>query len=325
MYSRKYLISELREGQIIDDIFVVKIKRGIQKYSKGYSFTLLVSDQTGATIEYKFWGPEDERLVNALYERIKQDSVVHVQGKISNYNNKLQIATNEPMGFDILEPGQYEPSMFIKPPKGDVNKMYDGLKETITFVKNPNLKQLLTEIFTDTDFEERFKKHPGAIEVHHNWTGGLLQHTVEVVNYCILSHKQFPDLNKDLLIAGALLHDIGKMEELEVTTRIKGTEKGQLIGHLPMGLIFVEKRISRIQGFDPDLKNKLLHIVASHHGRLEYGSPKEPMIPEAVALYYADEMSAKIAEITEFVKESRKHTDDRFMFSKRNQRNIFLK
>ncbi|MBD3313052.1 HD domain-containing protein, partial [Candidatus Woesearchaeota archaeon] len=318
-FRRKKPISDIREGELVDDIFVVKIKRGIQKYAKGWVFTLLLSDQTGSTIEYKFWGPDEEQRVRNLYEAVKQDSVIRVQGKVSDYNNKLQIATNDPLGIQILSPDQYDPSEFIKPPKGDIDKMYNGLKESINYVKNPEIKDLLTSIFTDTDFEEKFKTHPGAIEIHHNWKGGLLQHTIEVLNYCILSHKQFPDLDKDLLIAGALLHDIGKMEELETTTRIKATDKGQLIGHLPMSVIFVEKRINAIPGFDSNLRHKLLHMMASHHGRLEYGSPKEPMIPEAVALYYADEMSAKIAEMTEFVTESRKHTEDSFMFSRRNQ------
>jgi len=325
MFTRKKLISELQEGEIIDDIFVVKIKRNFQQYQKGFMFTLLLSDQTGTTVEYKFWGPENEGRVKAIFDMVKQDSVVHVQAKISTYNGKLQLATNEPMVFEVLEAHQYDKSEFIKPPKKDINKMFEGLKETITFVNDGQLKQLLTNIFTEPEFAEKFKTHPGAIEIHHNWKGGLLQHTVEVLNYCILSHKQFPELSKDLLIAGALLHDIGKMQELEVTTRVKGTEKGQLIGHLSMSLMFVEKKISEIPGFNEDLKNKLLHMVASHHGKLEYGSPKEPMIPEADALYFADHMSAKLAEMTEFVVESRKHTEDAFMFSRRNQKNIFLK
>lgn len=324
-FSRKKLISELEEGEIIDDIFVVKIKKGMQKYQKGYYFNLILSDQTGDTIDYRFWGPDDEQRVRNLYDAIKQDNVVRVQGKVSTYRGKKQLATNEPMTIEILAEDQYKREDFIKPPKKDIEKMYDGLKETINYVGSEQIKQLLNSIFKNPDIEGKFKRHPGAISIHHNWIGGLLQHTIEVLNYCILSHKQFPELDKDLLIAGALLHDIGKLDELEMTTRIRGTEKGQLVGHLALSAVYVSKKIDEIPEFDSALKNKIMHMMVSHHGRTEYGSPKEPMFPEAVVLYYADEMSAKTAEMTEYISESRKHTEDSFMYSRRNNRNIFLK
>jgi 3'-5' exoribonuclease len=325
IYSRKRLISELKEGELIDDIFVVKIKKGMQRYKGGHSFTILLSDQTGNTADYKYWGSEDEEKVKRIYDSIPSDSVIHIQARMNAYNGRLQMAASEPLTIEALKPGQYDADAFVKPAKRDITKMFDGLLEAINFISNPNIKTLLVNVFTDSEIEAKFKKHPGAISVHHNWTGGLLQHTLEVLNYCILSHKQFPELNKDLLIAGALLHDIGKLEEIEVTTRIKGSEKGQLIGHLPLGIVFVSKKIDEIEGFDNDLKNKILHMITSHHGRLEYGTPKEPMIPEAIALYYADEMSAKIAEFTEFVSESKGKTEDSFMYSPRHERNVFLK
>ncbi|MCX6707598.1 MAG: HD domain-containing protein, partial [Candidatus Woesearchaeota archaeon] len=302
-----------------------KIKKGMQRYKGGHSFTLLLSDQTGNTVDYKYWGPEDEEKVRKLYDSIPADSVLHIQARMNTYNGKLQMAASEPLTAEALKPGQFDVDAFVKPAKKDINKMFDGLKEAIGFVSDPNIKLLLTKIFTDSEIEAKFRKHPGAISIHHNWTGGLLQHTLEVLNYCILSHKQFPELNKDLLIAGALLHDIGKLEEIEVTTRIKGSEKGQLIGHLPLGMLFVSKKMDEIDSFDNDLKNKILHMLASHHGRLEYGTPKEPMIPEAIALYYADEMSSKIAEFTELVSESKSKTEDSFMYSPRHARNIFLR
>ncbi|MFO8016959.1 MAG: HDIG domain-containing protein [Candidatus Woesearchaeota archaeon] len=323
MFSRKKPISDIQEGDNVDDIFVVKVKKGVQKYQNGYSISLLLTDEHGDNIDFRFWGPDDEARVSNLYKAIKPDSVVHVKGRASSYMGKLQLTTNEPI--EILADDQYNPDEFIKPPKKDIGKMKEGLDSTIDYVGNEQIKQLLRNIFNDEETGRKFINHPGAISIHHNWRGGLLQHTIEVLNYCILSHKQFPDLDKDLLIAGALLHDIGKMEELEVSTRIKASEKGQLVGHIALGTAFVEKKIDEIHGFDPVLKNKILHMMVSHHGLNDHGSPKEPMFAEAVALHYADQASAKVAEMTEYIAESRKHTEDSFMFSRRNQRNIFLK
>lgn len=318
MQSKKNLISELKPGQAVDDIFVIKIKKGVSKYKNGFSFSLLLSDQSGSNIEYKYWGPDDEQKVNEIYNSMNFDSVVRVTGKVSEYMGKLQLISND--ALSVLKVGEYDPGQFIMTPKRDVDEMYKRLIEAIASVGNKELKGFLGKVFDEIG--EDFKKHPGAISIHHNWIGGLLQHTMEVLEYCLLSKKLFPELDRDLLIAGALLHDIGKLEEIEMTTRIKGTDRGQLIGHLPFSLMFIEKRMGSM---DENLKNKLMHMIVSHHGKLEYGSPKEPMMPEALALYYADEMSAKIAEMTEFVKESAKHTEDNFMFNKRNGRNVLVR
>ena len=207
----------------------------------------------------------------------------------------------------------------------DTEKMYAELINSISLVDNEKIKILLTNIFNDPIISEKFKKHPGAIEIHHNWIGGLLEHTLEVLKYSQLTLQQFPMLDKDLLIAGSLLHDIGKLDELEVTSRIKGTNKGQLTGHLILGIIYVAQRIDEIADFDKTIKDKILHILTSHHGKNEFGSPKEPMFPEALAIYYADELSSKISEMTEFIESAKEETEDDFMYSKRKSGNIFLK
>jgi len=154
--------------------------------------------------------------------------------------------------------------------------------------------------------------------------GGLLEHILEVLDFCMTAERNFPSLNHDLLVAGALLHDIGKLEEMEMTTRIKGTNKGQLLGHVALGFHYVAKKMEET-GMSEDLKNKILHIIVSHHGKNENGSPKEPMFPEALVVYLADEMSAKIAEMLEFVEESRESTEEDFMYYKRQKKNIFLR
>ncbi len=324
-YAKKQQISSLKEGDAVDDVFVVKIKKGMSQYVKGYSFQLLLSDNSGKTIEYKYWGGPDEDKVKALYDSIKHDSVVHLQGKVSSYSGKLQLTTNAPFTIEVLNEEQYNKEDFVKAAKKDINKMYDELKQTIGNIENVKIKELLENVFNDPEIESKFKKHPGAIEIHHNWVGGLLQHTNEVVDICKLTSKLFPQLDKDLIIAGAILHDIGKLEELEVTSRIKGTNIGQLTGHIVLGTIYISNKIDEIKGFDKELKNKILHIMVSHHGKNGYGSPKEPMFPEAIAVYYADELSSKLDEMVEFIEDSKESTEDDFMYNRRHSRNILLR
>ena len=259
-----------------------------------------------------------------LYDSIKADSVVHVQGRVSLYGGKLQLTTNEPFIIEPLKESEYDKADFIKPARKDIDEMYSELKSAIDDVKNQDIKKLLENIFNEPAMKAKFKTHPGAIEIHHNWIGGLLEHTLEVLKYSLLSIELFPVLDKDLLIAGALLHDIGKLDELEVTSRIKGSDSGQLVGHIVLSTIFVSNEMDKLN-LDQELKNKLLHIIVSHHGKTEYGSPKEPMFPEAVVVYYADEMSSKIAEMTEFIKDSMEDTEDNFMYHRRKQHNIYLK
>jgi len=324
-YTKKQPISALKEGDSVDDIFVVKIKKGVSEYVKGHRFNLLLSDNTGKTIDYVYWGGREEEKVSSLYNSIKSDSVVKVQGKVSSYSGKLQLATNAPFAIEVLSEEQYDKEDFVKPAKKDLDDMHNELKQSIEKVENVKLKNLLESIFNNPEIMKKFKVHPGAIEIHHNWIGGLMQHTLEVLHLCELNLKDYPQLNKDLLITGALLHDIGKIEEIEVTSRIKGTNIGQLSGHIVLGAAYISKKIDEIKEFDEGLKNKLLHIITSHHGRNEYGSPKEPMFPEAVAIYYADEMSSKLAEMTEFIKDSREDTEDDFMYNRRHGKNILLK
>lgn len=320
-YTKKQPINILREGNFVNDIFVVKIKKNIIPYSRGYSFTLILSDSSGGSIEYKYWGSQDENKVRTLFESIKADSVILVSGKVSTYNEKLQINADELSTLKILNPEEYEGD-FIMAPKKDIESMYSLLLSKINSIQNNDLKNLLLNIL-ETE-KEKFKKHPGAISIHHNWTSGLLQHTLEVIEYCEVSLKINPELNRDLLLAGTVLHDIGKLEELEVTSRIKGSQKGQFIGHLTLGIIYLSEKLKNSQ-LDETLKNKLLHLLVSHHGKPEFGSPKEPMIPEALVLYYADELSSKVSEMIELIKENKDKTQDDFIYDYKKRINIFLR
>jgi 3'-5' exoribonuclease len=323
-FSKKRKVSDLKDGDRVDDVFFVKFKKGFSPYSKGFSFELTLSDSSGRSIEYKYWGDQNEGGVRGIYDSIKPDSIVRVQGKVALYRERLQMTTGAPDKIEVLTPGQYDESDFVKQARKDLDEMYAKLLGFVSEVKDPKLRGLLEKVFKDKEVENKFKRHPGAIDIHHNWVGGLMEHVLEVAEYCMKSRELYPQLDKDLLIAGALLHDIGKLEELEVTSRIKGTRRGQLAGHLVLSAVFVAKKCDEA-GIGADMKDKLLHMIVSHHGKSEYGAPKEPMFPEALAVYYADEMSARLAEMLEFIEELKGATEDDFMYSKRHERNILLR
>jgi 3'-5' exoribonuclease len=263
--------------------------------------------------------------VNGIYDSIKNDSVMHINGLVSAYQGKLQIISNEQHIIKVLERGEYNEEDFIKKTQKDTNELYSKLEEYINKVSNEKLKLLIRNIFND-EMKKKFKEHPAAISIHHNWIGGLLEHTLEVLSYCELSKKLFPSLDEDLLITGAILHDIGKLEEMEMTTRIKGTNAGMFSGHILLGSILVSNKMDEI-GLDENIKNKVLHMMISHHGENEKGSLKEPMFPEAVALYHADETSTRIAEMVNFIEEKKEETEDDFMpkWEKNKPTNVFLR
>jgi len=248
--------------------------------------------------------------------------VIFVSGKISSYNGKLQLSGDEQSVLQVLKPEEYEAD-FIKKSKKDAEEMYLKLISILNSVEKESVRKLLLDI-VENDLKEKLKVHPGAIQIHHGWTSGLLQHILEIMDMCDSISKVYPELDRDLLITGALLHDIGKLDEIETTSRIKGTQKGQLIGHLVMGLNYLSEKLKNSE-MDETLKNKIMHLIVSHHGKIEFGSPKEPMFPEALVVAMIDDLSSKISEMTEFIKEHKEKTEDDFMYSGLHKRNIFLK
>ena len=322
-FTKKQLINELKIGELEEDIFVVQNKKTISPYKnkEGYYFVLVLSDSSGKYIEYKYWGGEDADKTKDLFQSIKPDSVILINGKIKDYNGKLEINADIKHNIRVLSPEEYE-AEFIMGSKKDPEQMHTALISKINSIQNEQLKKFLLNLF-EHELKDKFKKHPGAMMIHHNWLGGLLEHTLEVIEYCETSIKLNPELDKDLLLAGAILHDIGKIEELKLGSRIKISRKGYFLGHLALGMIFVSEKLQN-SGLDELLKEKLLHLSASNHGKLEFGSPKEPIIPEALVLYYADEISSKVPELIEFIKENQDTGDD-FAFNYRKKANIFLK
>ncbi len=319
MFRKRKLITEIREGEEIEDVFVVKIKRGLKEYSNGFFIDLVLSDSTGKTIGLKYWGSNNLPEMKGLYDSITEDSIILVRGKVGKYRNHLEISTSEKPR--ILEEGEYDPMDFIKPARGNLGEKYAKIMEYVDMISDEKLAAMVREMIESK--KDRFMKYPAAIEIHHNWIGGLMDHILEMLRICEVAWNMY-GLDKDLLIAGCVLHDIGKLEELYMTTRIKGSRIGQLVGHIILGAMELGKWMDEF-GIEGMMREKLLHLIASHHGSLDKGSPREPMFPEAIVLHEADELSSRVAEFQEFIKYSREETENDFMYNRRHGRNILLK
>ncbi len=292
------LISDIKKsdnGTQVSSCFCVKSRTPSKSYSKGFVFNLILVDKSGE-IALAYWGRSTEDDVRAVYDSVNEDDVVYVSGKVGEYRGK-KIDVNEGYGeIRSATPEEYDIADFIVTTNQNVEAMWNEILETKELFDNTHLKNLLTNFFSDSVFVHNFKKAPAASFIHHACVGGLLEHTWEVLRYCKAVAEVHPSLDKSLLFTGAILHDMGKIEAYDGSMRIKVSKKGMLIGHINIGTEIILDKISQMPSFPPLLKEKLIHMILSSHGKMEYGAAIEPKLPEAAALYRADEMGAKISQ-----------------------------
>jgi len=319
-YKKVQTIVGLKKDQIVNDVFFVKFKKPVEKYKNGYKFELKIGDSSGE-IMMKYWGEDSEQNVKKIYDSIKQDDVIFINGRVNEWNEKLEISLNKDNMIKVCYPEQYNTSDFIKTSEKDIEIMFKDLLQVIDSIKDAHLKKILDYFFNDIEFAEKFKQCPAAMYNHHGWIGGLLEHVLNIINICEHIAKIHPTLNRDLLVTGAILHDIGKIEELSTSTHIRVTNKGILIGHVTIGAQMLGRAFDKID-IPEDYKLKVMHMVLSHHGKMEYGSPKIPAFPEALALYYADEFDARIHMM--IVAKENSATEDDYVYTKEFG-NVYLK
>ena len=284
-------IGDLREGERINEIYLCKQKQtALTKAGKPYE-SLVLQDKTG-TLDAKIWDPSSQGI-----EECDALDYVNVMGDVISFQGSLQLNIKR---LRKVSEGEYEPKDYLPVSEYDVKEMYGELQGYVKSLTNPYLKKLAGGLFLeDADFAKRFQFHSAAKSVHHGFVGGLLEHTLSVTKLCAFFADTYPILNRDLLVTAALFHDIGKLEELSTFPANDYTDEGQLLGHIAMGMEIVGMRIRAIDGFPRKLANELKHCILAHHGELEYGSPKKPAIPEAVALNFADNLDAKMETMKE--------------------------
>jgi len=286
-------IYRLPSGTQFEGFFVIESVEQ-KKHRTGEPYLRLVlSDKTG-TISALWWKPPKGEDLS----RFRKGDVVFVKGYSELYQGNVQPKLTF---IRVALEGEYLPDKFILKSKYDIEKQFLLLNEKVESVSNPYLKSLLKLFFGDEEFVKAFLQAPGGKIVHHSSIGGLLEHTLGVVEICEVVSKRYRSIDRDLLITAAILHDIGKVREYEVKISIDRTIEGMLLGHLYIGADMISKAIDRIEGFPMSLRTKLLHCILSHHGQYEYGSPKRPKTLEAVALAYADALDSKVKGFEEHI------------------------
>lgn len=285
-------INELREGEMLSETYLCKSKQSLKtKAGKSY-YSLLLQDKTG-TLDAKVW-----ELSNGI-ENFDSMDYIHIEGQITSFQNTLQLNIKR---VRKSQEGEYDPSDFVPTTTKNIDEMYNEILTIISKMTNPYLSKLVNSFFVeDKEFIKAFKYHSAAKTVHHGFVGGLVEHTLGVTKLCEYMAANYLLINRDLLISAALFHDLGKLDEISTFPENDYTDDGQLLGHIYIGTEKVGARIRTIPNFPKSLENELKHCILSHHGELEYGSPKKPALIEAVALTYADNTDAKLQTMTEIL------------------------
>jgi len=312
-------IRDMHPFEKVEGRFIIKFKKPVQKYSRGYSFQLNIADSTGS-IMLKYWGPDNGAKVNELFESLSKDDIIAIKGQTTVYNEQMSINIDSSGSIKRLETGEYDLSEFVRASENDISGMFKEMEKYIDSVENDELRKLLNIFRQDEEFMKKFKIHPAAMYRHQGWIGGLLEHTLNMMKICDALSGMHPELDNDLMITGCFIHDIGKLEELDVSGSIRVTDEGVMIGHVTLGAVLLEKKMAEA-GISKEMKTKLLNISISHHGKLEYGSPKLPAFPEALAVAQADMMDSKLSEMIDLKKNAQ--TDDSFAYS-RDLGNVYL-
>ena len=298
-------IESFREGDRINDVYLCKFKQAaLTKAGKPYDIVIL-QDKTG-TIDSKIWDPGSVGI-----DDFDVMDYVCITGDVSIYNGNPQLSIKRARK---VSEGEYNPSDYLPVSEYDIDGMFVELMGYINSIQNSYYSKLLHAFFDNAAFEKKFKFHSAAKSVHHGFVGGLLEHTLSVTRNCDFFAKNYRILNRDLLLTAAMFHDVGKLKELSTFPENDYTDAGNLLGHIVMGVEMISEGVRSIEGFPEKIANELKHCVIAHHGELEFGSPKKPAIPEAVALHYADATDAKMQTLKEIFKD--KDTDEWLGFNR---------
>ena len=278
-------VSDLTPDTTVTSFFLVSEKELRSTRDGKFYLRLELSDRSG-TIEARVWDNAE-----GLAAGFNRDDIVKVQARVENYKNRIQLAVEK---LRRAEPAEVDLADYFAHTAEDIEQLYSRLREHAAAIKSPLLNRLVSGVIEDPAITPRLKRAPAAKAMHHAFVGGLLEHIVSLCDLCRLAAQHYRELDLDLLITGAILHDIGKLDELCYERAIHYTDDGQLLGHIIMGLEQVTERMNAIEGFPPGYKTLIKHLLISHHGEYEFGSPKLPMFREALVLHYLDNLDSKM-------------------------------
>jgi len=285
---KDFYISEAArfENQVITSSFVVVSKQAKPKKSGDLYLALTLADRTGH-MEAKMWDNVADH-INCF----EQDDFIKVRGLVNKFNGRFQITLHK---VRSLQESEVEFDDYLPRTTKDVAALWRTLGEFVSGMSNPHLKALLRAFIDDPQIEQAYKNAPAAKTLHHAFIGGLLEHVVSLFQLCDLACRNYPEMiDRDLLLAGAFLHDIGKIHELTFTRSFTYSTRGQLLGHMIIELEMLKDKLAQLPGFPEEYKTLIEHMIISHHGKYEFGSPKMPMFPEALMLHYLDDLDSKM-------------------------------
>jgi 3'-5' exoribonuclease len=288
--TRQY-INELAAGTFIEDQVFLIAAKDLRTTSNGSLYIhCVLADKTGQVLA-RVWQATD-----AMFEQMPEGGFLRFKGRVENYKGSLQFIID---GMRPADPKAVDLSEFIPHTTEDIGEMFDRVKEILRQIKSKPLLSLMKQFIRDESLMERFCQSPAAMQMHHAFIGGLLEHTRNVLELALLVMPRYPEVSMDLVLAGVFLHDIGKTAELRCETSFQYTNEGQLVGHIVQAAMWIEEKAKAVEAetgepFPGDIKSALQHIVLAHHGQYDFGSPKLPMMPEAVAVHHLDNLDAKL-------------------------------
>jgi len=297
--SRGPAVAELQPGQTIQSIFLVQNKDVREKKTGEPYLSLILMDRTGE-LDSKMWDN-----VQHVMDTFERGDFVRVKGVTQTYQNRTQLTIHT---LTPVDGSEVDIAEFLPASKRDPAEMMAELRSIVVSIGSEPLRALLESIFDDREIAARFQRAPAAKSIHHAWLGGLLEH---VLSLCAMARPlagHYPNTNLDLLLTGCILHDIGKIHELSYERAFGYTSEGQLVGHMQIALRIIAEHLPA--GFPPKLRNLLEHLILSHHGQLEFGSPKVPVFPEALLLHHLDNLDSKMETMRASIEKDRQTANE---------------
>jgi 3'-5' exoribonuclease len=286
---------DIKSGAKVSELFLVSEKT-LAYSQKGLPYlNLRLKDKTGE-LDGKVW--ENAHEWDKLF---RKGEVVQITARALNYKNAVQLSVSD---IQKTEEQEVDPADFFPVAQRDPDEMFAEMMAYVERIDNDHLKRLLLAFFADEEILRLFKRAPAAKGFHHVYVGGLLEHTLSVVRLLDVVADHYDNIDRDLLIAGGILHDIGKIYEFSYDSLIDYTDEGRLIGHIVMGVEMLDGKIKAVDGFPSHLAMELRHLILSHHGTLEFGSPKRPKTVEALIVHYIDDMDAKVNSFQKFISDA---------------------
>lgn len=296
----RLLIKDLKEKESIQSIFLVKEKNlGIGKTGKPF-MSIVLGDNTG-NIDGRIWDQVEE-----LNKEFETGDIIQVKGSVQVFQNRKQLIISKVVRQDL---NSYQLGDFVLSSSKPSEDMFAELVIFAKDMQNEHLKLLVLSVLEDPEIKPLLFKAPAAKTIHHAWHGGLLEHILSIIKILKNLSEHYSFLNRDLLYFGAIFHDIGKLWELEFEHMFGYTTKGRLIGHMEIACELIDKKSARIMGFPMELKDICKHIILSHHGKLEYGSPKRPKFIEAFLVAFIDDLDSKMSTLNSFFNNERNNAE----------------